>query len=121
LSAAEVLRFALGALAGHRLRSALSLLGVAIGIAAVVILLTALGEGRAATCSTSSRSIGTNFVASCRAKSETTGRHPGIGGVPNDLTLEDAGRSRASFRARYVVPLVVGHRERVARPNAAGR
>ena len=44
MSAADLLRFAAGALTGHRLRSALSLLGVAIGVAAVVVL-TALGEG----------------------------------------------------------------------------
>ena len=44
MNALDLLRFALQALRGHRLRSILTLLGVTIGVAAVV-LLTALGEG----------------------------------------------------------------------------
>ena len=40
----DLRRFAGGGLRGHHLRTALSLLGVAIGVAAVIIL-TALGEG----------------------------------------------------------------------------
>ena len=40
----DLLRLALGAVASHRLRSVLSMLGIAIGIAAVV-LLTSIGEG----------------------------------------------------------------------------
>ncbi len=44
MSPADVGTFALTALVRHRLRTVLSLLGVAIGVAAVVSL-TALGEG----------------------------------------------------------------------------
>ena len=44
MSGRDLAAYAGRALAGHRLRSVLSLLGVAVGIAAVV-LLTALGEG----------------------------------------------------------------------------
>ena len=44
---ADVIRFAAHALRQHRRRSLLSLLGVVIGVVAVVSL-TALGEGRAA-------------------------------------------------------------------------
>src|SRR4029077_17081321 len=44
MSALDLLRFAWGALKGHRLRTSLTLLGMAIGVGAV-ILLTALGEG----------------------------------------------------------------------------
>ena len=40
----ELLRLAFLAVAAHRLRSALSMLGIAIGIASV-ILLTSIGEG----------------------------------------------------------------------------
>ena len=40
----ELLAFAIGALRGHRLRTGLSVAGVAVGIAAVIAL-TALGEG----------------------------------------------------------------------------
>ena len=40
----DLLAFAAGTFRGHRLRTSLSLLGVAIGVAAV-LLLTSLGEG----------------------------------------------------------------------------
>jgi len=40
----DLLRFAFGAVSAHRLRSTLSLLGIAIGVGAV-ILLTSIGEG----------------------------------------------------------------------------
>jgi putative ABC transport system permease protein len=72
-------RFALRALLGHRLRSGLSLLGVAIGVAAVIAL-TALGEGA-----------------------------PGFGGVPHDLTLEDVDAIRRGVpQVEKIAPLAVG-------------
>ncbi len=46
MNALDLLRFAWAALKGHRLRTAMTLLGMAIGVGAV-ILLTALGEGAA--------------------------------------------------------------------------
>jgi len=108
VSPREVLAFSGGALTGHRLRSGLSLLGVAIGIAAVV-LLTALGEGARRYVLDQFAQIGSNFVGVMPGKVETKGAIPGLGGAPNDLTLAD---TRALVRglpsARYVVPLVVG-------------
>jgi putative ABC transport system permease protein len=108
MSPREVLAFSGGALAGHRLRSGLSLLGVAIGIAAVV-LLTALGEGARRYVLEQFAQIGSNFVGVVPGKVETQGGIPGLGGVPNDLTLDDArALARAIPSARHVVPLVVG-------------
>jgi putative ABC transport system permease protein len=102
-----VVAFSGGALAGHRLRSALSLLGVAIGIAAVV-LLTALGEGARRYVLEQFGQIGSNFVGVLPGKVETSGAIPGIGGAPNDLTLADArALARGIPGAREVVPLVV--------------
>jgi putative ABC transport system permease protein len=114
VSPREIVAFAGGALAGHRLRSALSLLGVAIGIAAVV-LLTALGEGARRYVLDQFAQIGANFVGVVPGKVETTGGIPGIGGAPNDLTLADArALARGLHDARVVVPLVLGT-ETVAR------
>jgi putative ABC transport system permease protein len=114
VSPREIVAFAAGALAGHRLRSALSLAGVAIGIAAVV-LLTALGEGARRYVLDQFAQIGANFVGVVPGKVETTGGIPGIGGAPNDLTLADArALARGLSGARVVVPLVVGT-ETVAR------
>ncbi|HSD66499.1 MAG TPA: ABC transporter permease [Vicinamibacteria bacterium] len=104
----DVVGFAARALRGHRLRTGLSLLGVAIGVAAVVAL-TALGEGARLYVVGQFASIGTNLVIVVPGKTETTGSMPGIGGVPNDLTLEDA---RAVLRAvpeiEKAAPMVVG-------------
>jgi len=108
VNAVEVFRYSGRALTGHRLRSVLSLLGVAIGIAAVV-LLTALGEGARRYVLTQFAQIGANFVAIVPGKIETTGGIPGLGGAPNDLTLDDAlALRRALPSARYVAPFVVG-------------
>jgi putative ABC transport system permease protein len=108
MSPRDVLGFAARALRGHRLRTGLSLLGVSIGVAAVVTL-TALGEGARRYVVGQFASIGTNLVILVPGKSETTGGMPGMGGVPNDLTLDDA---RALLRGipeiEKAAPLVLG-------------
>ncbi len=107
MSGRDLLAYAGRALAGHRLRSALSLLGVAVGIAAVV-LLTALGEGARRYVVDQFAQIGSSFVAVVPGKTDTVGGIPGIGGVPNDLTLADArALERAIPEALYVAPFVV--------------
>jgi putative ABC transport system permease protein len=108
VSPRELLAYSGGALRGHRLRSGLSLLGVAIGITAVVVL-TALGDGARRYVLTQFAQIGSNFVAVLPGKVETTGAIPGIGGAANDLTLDDARALLRSIpQARAVVPLAVG-------------
>jgi putative ABC transport system permease protein len=108
VSLRDLLGFAARALRGHRLRTGLSLLGVAIGVAAVVTL-TALGEGARLYVIGQFASIGTNLVIVVPGKTETTGGMPGMGGVPNDLTLEDA---RAVLRGvpeiEKAAPMVMG-------------
>ena len=54
MSIFDLLGYSAGALRGHRLRSGLSLLGVAIGVASVIVL-TSLGKARAGISPTSSR------------------------------------------------------------------
>jgi putative ABC transport system permease protein len=89
VSARDVFGFAARALRGHRLRSGLSLLGVSIGVAAVISL-TALGEGARRYVVGQFASIGTNLVIVLPGKTDTTGGMPGLGGAPHDLTLDDA-------------------------------
>jgi putative ABC transport system permease protein len=88
LSLPDLLRFAWRALSGHRLRSGLSLLGMGVGVGAVV-LLTSLGEGARGYVSNEFANIGSNLLIVVPGKSETTGAIPGLGGAPNDLTLDD--------------------------------
>jgi putative ABC transport system permease protein len=108
VSLRDLVGFAARALRGHRLRTGLSLLGVAIGVAAVVTL-TALGEGARRYVIGQFASIGTNLVIVVPGKTETTGGMPGMGGAPNDLTLEDA---RALLRGvpeiEKAAPMVMG-------------
>jgi len=114
MSPGEVVAFSSAALRGHRLRSLLSLTGVAVGIAAVVVL-TALGEGARRYVLDQFARIGSDFVGVLPGKVETTGAIPGLGGAPNDLTLADAqALVRALPDVRHVVPLAVGT-ETVAR------
>jgi len=104
----EQLRYALVALRGHRLRSALSLLGVGIGVAAVV-LLTALGEGARRYVIEQFTALGSNLVIVLPGKTETTGNTPFIGGSPRDLTLNDAAAVlHRCPRVRRLAPLSVG-------------
>ncbi len=117
MNASDLGAFAFTALARHRLRTGLSLLGVAIGVAAVIAL-TALGEGARRYVTGQFATLGSNLLGIIPGKNETTGSFPGVGGVPNDLTLADARALRRHVsQARLVVPLSTGnetvsHRER---------
>jgi len=117
LSPDDLAGFAFTALARHRLRTSLSLLGVAIGVAAVVAL-TALGEGARRYVTDQFTSVGSNLLVILPGKNETTGMFPGVGGVPNDLTLDDAEALRRGVpQASVVAPMSMGnetiaHRER---------
>lgn len=107
MSARDLLAFAGRALTGHRLRSGLSLLGVSVGIAAVIVL-TALGEGARRYVIDQFAQIGSSFVAVIPGRTDTTGAMPGVGGVPNDLTLDDArALARGLPNVNYVAPFVV--------------
>ena len=104
----DLLRFAWTALTRHRVRTLLTVLGVAVGVAAVLTL-TALGEGARRYVVDEFTTIGSNLVIILPGKAETSGAIPGIGGVPHDLTLDDALALQRDLRmARYVVPVSVG-------------
>jgi len=101
--------FALTALARHRLRTSMSLVGVAIGVAAVVIL-TALGEGARRYVTGQFASLGSNLIILIPGKNETTGVFPGVVGVPNDLTIDDArALERGLPNLQVLAPLSMGN------------
>jgi putative ABC transport system permease protein len=87
LGVGDVIAFAAGAIRGHRLRTALSVAGVAVGIAAVVAL-TALGEGARLYVVKEFMSLGSNLLIVIPGKVETTGMMP-FGGTTHDLTIDD--------------------------------
>jgi putative ABC transport system permease protein len=86
---AELVRLAFGALLAHRLRSALSLLGIAIGIASV-ILLTSIGEGTRTYVLSQFTQFGTNILAVNPGRSKTLGIPGALGGTTHKLTIDDA-------------------------------
>lgn len=105
-----------GAVRSHRLRSMLSILGIAIGIAAVV-LLTSVGEGTRRYILSQFTQFGTNIIAVNPGKTETGGI-PGIfGGTTHKLSLADAEALRRIAGVEAVAPLVVGQ----ARVSGNGR
>jgi putative ABC transport system permease protein len=104
----DVLAFAGAALRGHRLRSSLSLLGVAIGVASV-ILLTSLGEGARLYVSGEFLALGSNLLIITPGKNETTGGLTLPLPAPRDLSLEDTDALRRRLPgARHVAPLALG-------------
>ena len=108
MNADDLVQFAAGGVRGHRLRTLLSLLGVAIGVASVV-LLTSLGEGARAYVVTQFSSLGSNLLIVLPGKTETTGMAPVMGGVPHDLTLEDCDAIQRRVRGvQRVAPIAVG-------------
>jgi len=108
MSILDLLRFAARGLTGHGLRTALSLLGVAIGVTAVVVL-TALGEGARRYVIGQFADLGTNLLVAVPGRTETTGAIPGTVGVPNDLTLDDAEAVlRRLPEVRFVSPVMIG-------------
>ena len=109
MSLIDLLRFAANALLQNRRRSALSLVGVSIGVVAVVSL-TAIGEGGVRFVADQFSSLGASVVIIAPGRNETTGGIPhGVGGIPNDLTIRDSIILERRIQAvRHSVPLSVG-------------
>jgi putative ABC transport system permease protein len=104
----DSLWFALGALRGYRVRTALMLLAMSIGVAAVVVL-TALGEGARRYVVGEFAALGTHLVIVLPGRNETTGGAPPVvGETPRDLTIDDALALNRSRAVRLVAPVSVG-------------
>jgi putative ABC transport system permease protein len=100
------LQLTAGALLGRPLRSVLTLLGVAIGIAAVV-LLTAIGEGLRFYVLDTFSQFGTRIVAIHPGRTQTGG----IGGLlasARPLSIADAEALRRLPHIEAVVPIIQG-------------
>ncbi len=106
---ADLLDFAWNVLRGSISRSLLTLLAMAIGVAAVVVV-TSLGEGARLYVANQFGSLGTNLVIVLPGRSETAGAMPGVlvGKTPRDLMLEDALALKRSHAVRRFAPLIVG-------------
>jgi putative ABC transport system permease protein len=112
----DLIRLAVGAVLGHRLRSALSMLGISIGVAAV-ILLTSIGEGTRRYMLAQFTQFGTNLLAIHPGRSETVGIPGALGGTTRKLTIDDAEILKRIRGVEEVVPVALG----LGRVEANGR
>jgi len=103
----DVIRLAWQAVWSHRQRSVLTMLGILIGIASV-ILLTSIGEGARMYVLSEFTQFGATLVAVNPGKIETSGMPGALGVTVHPLTLEDAEALDRLPGIRRVVPVVTG-------------
>jgi putative ABC transport system permease protein len=115
MSLRDLARLAVGAVLAHRLRSALTMLGILIGIASV-ILLTSIGEGARADILGEFSQFGTRILGVRPGKTATAVSGPVLTTV-RKLTLDDARALERQPGVVKVAPLTVG----VARVEAGVR
>lgn len=97
-------------LLAHKLRSFLTMLGITVGISAVV-LLTSIGEGLYQFVLSEFSQFGTNLIAIQPGKISTHGMSVGVFGSVRPLTIEDAEALNKLSSAESVVPVVQGNAE----------
>jgi len=107
MSARDLLRLAWHAIWFHRQRSLLTMLGILIGIASV-ILLTSIGEGTRTYVLSQFTQFGTMLAAVNPGKISTSGLPGALGTTIHPLTLEDAKVLERIPGLRRVVPIVMG-------------
>lgn len=105
--ARDALRFTLRSVLAHRLRSALTSLGIGIGVTAVV-LLTSIGQGVSQYIVEEFTQFGTNILAIQPGKANTLGVSAGVFNSVRPLSLADAEALRRVPYATHSVPLVSG-------------
>lgn len=112
MNIADTLRFARDAALGYPLRTALSVLAMSIGVAAVVVL-TALGDGARRYVVGQFSSLGSNLVIVLPGRSGTGGFNPAnaITSTPRDLTINDAAALLRAPAVKKAAPLAVGTSE----------
>ncbi|GAB4267983.1 MAG: ABC transporter permease [Deferrisomatales bacterium] len=109
MRAADLASLARQSLGSSRLRTALTLAAVAIGVAAVVVL-TSLGEAARRFVTAEFASLGTHLLIVLPGRSETAGAAPAlfVGQTPRDLTLGDAAALERLPGVARVAPIAVG-------------
>jgi len=104
----DFIRLSLGAVFSHRLRSFLTALGIAVGVAAVV-LLTSLGEGVHRFVLSEFTQFGTNLIGINPGKTTTVGVSGAIISNVRPMTLDDAEAMKRIPEVTAVVPVVQGN------------
>jgi len=110
MRSADFVRFILASLTAHRLRTFLTALGIAVGIAAV-ILLTSIGEGLHRFVIAEFTQFGANLIGVTPGRTQTHGASIGSINTVRPLTVEDAIALRRAPHVRVTNPLVQGNAE----------
>jgi putative ABC transport system permease protein len=108
--AADIAKLTGSSVLSQRMRALLTALGIAVGVAAVV-LLTSIGEGVRQFVVAEFTQFGTNLISVTPGTTETMGGSIGAFGTVRPLTIDDA---EALKRASYVIasdPMVQGNAE----------
>lgn len=108
--ATDAVAFALGAVRAQRMRSVLTGLGIAVGVATVV-LLTALGEGLHRFVLAEFTQFGTNLLAVTPGRTTTHGLSGAVLNTLRPLTLADADALREVHGVEAVSSVVQGNAE----------
>ena len=108
--AKDFIRLTGTSLLAHKLRSFLTMLGISVGITAVV-LLTSIGEGLYQFVLSEFNQFGTTLVAVNPGRVTTHGMTMGVFGSTRPLTIEDAEALKRLPFAKSVVALTQGNAE----------
>ena len=106
----DYIQFILKAIQAHRMRSYLTMLCIAIGITAVM-LLTSIGEGIHRFVLAEFTQFGTTLIGINPGKVTTAGTSIGVFGTERPLTIDDAEALRKIPKVEAVIPLVQGNAE----------
>ncbi len=107
---ADFVSFTYTSLRAQRLRTALTALGIAVGIAAV-ILLTSIGEGLHRFIVDEFTQFGTNIIAISPGRIQTHGAALGAVNTVRPLTIDDALALRRAPYVQASVPVIQGNAE----------
>ena len=107
---ADFVSFTYASLRAQRLRTALTALGIAVGIAAV-ILLTSIGEGLHRFVIDEFTQFGTNIIAVNPGRIQTHGAPLGAVNTVRPLTIDDALALRRAPYVQAAVPVIQGNAE----------
>lgn len=109
MRAADLLQFNLRLLLRQRFRTLMSLLAMAVGVAAV-LLLTGLGEGARQFVLNEFSLLGNDVLIMLPGRKETTGGIPPLTGEgTRDITLDDVQALGQLPSVRRIAPLIVGN------------
>ena len=104
----DLARFSFSAVLAMRMRSGLTALGIAIGIAAVV-LLTSMGQGLQRYMISEFSQFGTHLIAVTPGKTSTMGFSGALVNTVRPLSLDDAAAIKRLHQVIDAVPLVQGN------------